>query len=477
MMYDLAIVGAGPAGMAAALAVAEAGFKVVVVDEQARAGGQIFRRPPEAWGVRHGNYRPYPWARDLIERFEDHPGIETCFRSTAFGVLRDREGDTPDALQLAVSAPDGGRRIDARRLLLATGAYDMPVAFPGWTLPGVMTAGAVQSLLKSQKLLAGRRVVLAGSHPIQLILAAQLLDAGAEIAEIAIARDLPGFLEMARGLPAVPGHVPIFAEALRALSKCARHRVKLSRRHVVTGASDGQGGLSVRLAPVDAGWSVAGPDRQVDADILALGYGFTPSTELARQAGCQMTWNAEGGGWTVTHDSCFHTTSPGIFVAGEPTGVAGAERAWAEGNAAGLSIAFSLGAAMSSSISVESQARLARADRFASVMQRMFAPERVALADLSRPAETVVCRCEEVRSDRIEQVLADNPFIGTASAVKLECRSGMGPCQGRYCEGAIAARIAAARGTPIETSGRFNAHLPVKPVPLEAYRETFPKEV
>lgn len=470
-MRDLVIVGAGPAGMAAALAVAEAGFSVTVVDEQARAGGQIFRRPPAAWGERHGNYRPYSWARDLIERFEEHPNIETCFRATAFGVLRDREGTDPEALDLVISSAGGGRRIAARRLLLATGAYDMPVAFPGWTLPGVLTAGAVQSLLKSQKLLAGRRIVLAGSHPIQLILAGQLLDAGAELVEIALARDLPGLIEMARGVPAVPGHVSIFAEAARSLAKVLRHRVPVSRRTLVSEVVNSNDGLRVLLAKVDADWQPTGAVHEVEADVLALGYGFTPSTELARQAGCALEWSAPRGGWTVSHDAGFRSTAPGIYVAGEPTGVAGAERAWAEGQVAGLSIAASLGTQISGNKLAQARRRLIRAGRFSDVMQTMFEPRRAALADLSRGEETLICRCEEVRNGQIEETLKRNPFLCSVNSVKLECRSGMGPCQGRYCEATIAARVASARNATIEASGYFNAHLPVKPVPLQAYHD------
>ncbi|GGF53484.1 BFD-like [2Fe-2S] binding domain-containing protein [Mameliella alba] len=327
-MRDLVIVGAG--------------LTVTVADEQARAGGQIFRRPPAEWGTRHGTYRPYGWARDLIERFEDHPGIQTHFRSTAFGVLRDRVDPDAATLSMAVSTPGGGRQIAARRLLLATGA---------------------------------------------------------EIAAIALARDLPG-----------------------------------------------------------------------PAEVLALGYGFTPSTELARQAGCDLIWNSAGGGWTVEHDDTFRCTAPGIYVAGEPTGVAGAERARAEGHMAGLTIAVSLAGPLETTDLTRARKHLASAERLSGVMQRMFDPRRNALAELSRRNDTVICRCEEITSGQIEKALADNPFMSSASPVKLECRSGMGPCQGRYCEGTIAARIAASRGMPIAKCGRFNAHLPVKPIPLEAYR-------
>lgn len=473
-MMDLAIVGAGPAGMAAALAVADAGFSVLVVDEQARAGGQIFRRPPAEWGQRHGNYRPYRWAKDLIERFEDHPGIQSAFRSTAFGVLRDRAEPTVGGaiqLQLAIQTPQGGRLVATRRLLIATGAHDMPVAFPGWTLPGVMTAGGAQSLLKSQKLLMGKRLVLAGSHPILLILAEQLLDAGAEIAEIALARGLPKLTEMVGAVPAIPGHEALFGAAFRALAKIVARGVPVSRKTLIEAAEGEAAVTGVRLASVDDAWMRTGAVRRVEADLLVLGYGFNPSTELARQAGCEMQWDSALGGWVVAHDSGFQTSAEGIFVAGEPTGVAGAERSWAAGQVAGLTIAASLGAVVSLAQRERADRILAGANRFSRVMQAMFEPNRTALADLSHKEDVVVCRCELVRSAQLDAVLSQNPFVSSASAVKLECRSGMGPCQGRYCEGTVAARIAAVRNATIEESGFFNASFPIKPVPLQAFHD------
>ena len=136
---------------------------------------------------------------------------------------------------------------------------------------------------------------------------------------------------------------------------------------------------------------------------------------------------------------------------------------------AGLSIAAALGAPVSDTQRREAEHRLVRADRFARVVQRMFEPDRMALAELSRAEDVVICRCELIRSKEIDETLSHNPFVLSASAVKLECRSGMGPCQGRYCEGTVAARIARARGATIEASGHFNAHLPARPVPLQSY--------
>ncbi|QIM17705.1 FAD-dependent oxidoreductase [Leucobacter coleopterorum] len=473
-MVHLLVVGAGPAGMAGALAAADSGFDVLVVDEQARAGGQIFRRPPQAFGGT-SHFGPYTWAGDLIERFEAHPRISTSFRSTAYGVLRDRD-ELGMRLCVGVHTPNGGERVSTDRILIATGAYDMPVAFPGWTSPGVMTVGAAQSLLKSQKVLAGRRVILAGSHPLLLIAAEQLLDAGAEIAEVAFARALPNMAEMASALSAAPGHLRVFAEAGRAVTRLLTRGVKVSKRTIVTEAVGGKAVTGVRLANVDKNWRTVGRTREVHGDLLLLGYGFSPSTELARQAGCEMQWDSRLGGWVVAHDESFATSAEGIYIAGEPTGVSGAEQSWAEGWNAGLHIARSLEVEAGRSagkIQTElAQARrlLQRSGKFSRVVQSMFEPNREALVALSNPKDTTVCRCELVTSDRIDEVLRNNPFISSGSAVKLECRSGMGPCQGRYCESTVAGRVAQSRGASIESSGFFAAHLPVKPVSLETYR-------
>ena len=138
---------------------------------------------------------------------------------------------------------------------------------------------------------------------------------------------------------------------------------------------------------------------------------------------------------------------------------------------AGLHIAASLGAPLPPAWQKEAQNTLARAHRFSRVMQSMFEPKRKALAELSRSQEVIVCRCELVRNGQLETVLARNPFMSQANAVKLECRSGMGPCQGRYCEGTVAARIAMTRNAAIEDAGFFNANFPIKPVPLQSFQD------
>jgi hypothetical protein len=227
----------------------------------------------------------------------------------------------------------------------------------------------------------------------------------------------------------------------------------------------------VELARLGRDWRPTDRRRTQAASTLVLGYGFTPSTELARQAACELAWDSARGGWVVEHDEDLATTAPGVWVAGEPTGVGGAEQSRAEGRLAGLAVARDARPGSVADSDIESaRSELARAGRFASAVQDLFEPDRSGLVSWAT-AETPVCRCELVSRSRIEQVLADNPFLSTASAVKLECRAGMGPCQGRYCEGAVGTLVSDARQQAPAATGHFSGRFPVKPVPLGVLAE------
>ena len=376
-------------------------------------------------------------------------------------------------LRLAVHGAEGPGIISAARLLIATGAYDMPIAFPGWTLPGVMTAGAAQTLLKSQRLLVASRLVLAGSHPLLIVAADQLRQAGAQIAEVAFARPVPGLRDTLRSLPALPGHGKLLAETARSLAGLLSSGTRISSRTIVARAHGHEAVTAVDLAPVDRAWRVSGPTRTLPAEALILGYGFLPSTELARQAGCGMTYEAALGGWIVAHDAAMRTTMPALFVAGEPAGVAGAEQSRAQGQLAALAIVDDLRPASRpnrrrQNRSARRQARTAA--RFSHAVQSLFQPRQDTLTALAAP-DTIVCRCELITRAEIDDVLTANPAISTVSAAKLQCRVGMGPCQGRYCESTLSSIVTTTRGCTTEQAGYFNAQLPVKPVAVSVLAE------
>lgn len=467
--YDLVIVGAGPAGLAAAVEASAQGLRTLVIDEQRAAGGQIFRQPPAEFGEPVRSPVGYPWAARLLADAADAPGVEWWFESTVFGIL-DTRSTGRDDFEVLVARPEGARRAPARRVLIATGAYDMPVAIPGWTLPGVLMAGAAQGLLKSQHMRAAGPVVLAGSHPLMLIVAAQLVRAGAEVTEVVFARGLPSLRELFLAAPAVPGHARLLAELAGCMLTLVRRGVRIRTATVPT-AILGDGDVSaVRVARADRAWRVRGPERAIPARTVVLGYGFHASTELARHLGCATRWDSVAGGWLVAVDRDFETDVPGVFAAGEPTGVSGAEQSRAEGAAAAAAIAARLGRPVTAARSRAIERDLRKARRFAAVVQRMFAPERPGLTALATPA-TTVCRCEAIPRSDIDGFLQANPHADTVDAVKLSCRTGMGPCQGRYCETTVAGAVAAARGGTVPDAGRFAAQLPVKPVSLQTYAE------
>lgn len=384
------MVGAGPAGIAAAVEAAEAGRRVLVLDEGPGLGGQIWRHR-ERWDV--------PAAAGWWMARLDRCGARVEHRVTVadaralesgFEVVAERDGEA-----LAVHA---------ERIVLATGARERFLPFAGWTLPGVVGVGALQALLKSGLEIRGRRVVVAGSGPLLLPVAALAAKAGARLLLVAEQAPAKAVRRFARGLWRRPGKL-LQAARYRWASRRAAYR-----RGVWVTAADGDDRVRT-VTLTDGGESWSGR-----CDLLAVGYGLVPETALARLLGCAV----EGG--RVVVDARQQTSVPGVLCAGEPTGVGGVELALVEGRLAGLAAAES-----------DEGARALRRQRrglarFAERLEVAFAL-RDELRGLARP-DTVVCRCEDVTRERLA------PYSGFREA-KLATRCGMGPCQARVCGPAL----------------------------------------
>jgi D-hydroxyproline dehydrogenase subunit alpha len=476
---DVAVVGAGPAGLAATLTLREHGASVLLVDEQARPGGQIYRQPPAVFEVAHWlEGKAYAPGRELLAAAGGLDGVDWRSSTTAWGVFGLQAGldsfaeeGPEEGLVLGLAGPGGVEYVCPTRLLIAPGAYDLPVAFPGWTLPGVMAAGGVQAFVKSQKLLPGRRFVLAGGHPLLLVVADQLLSAGAEIAAVAFAQPRPGVTEALRTLPRLGRHVVRLADAAGPAARLRRAAVPLLFSHVVSRAEGAEQVERVSLAAVDDDWRPrAGGERTFECDTLAVGYGFVPSSELARQAGCAFRFDGPSGGFVVESDAWMRSSLEPVFVAGEIVGIAGANQAIAEGRLAALGALGDLGRLPtdpSNRVRREARRRLDAIAPFSAVVRERFAPRYDALVRLPDD-DTIVCRCEEISAGQLRTALHENPHLGTADAVKLFVRTGMGPCQGRFCMLTVAHMIAGVRGTSIDVVGPYTARPPVKPVGIAA---------
>jgi D-hydroxyproline dehydrogenase subunit alpha len=383
---DVAVVGAGPAGIAAAVTAARGGGQVLLLDEGIRPGGRVWQSGGEV-------HLPAT-ARLWLERLE-----ESGARLIRGAAVVDAEAGG----RLLADVRGRALRVQAPRVILATGARERFVPFPGWTLPGVMGVGGAQALLASGLRLAGRRVVVAGSGPLLLPVAAAMLAAGADLR--LVAEQAPG------------GRVLAFARAIwrspSRISAAARYRLRFRRVPYRTGCwvtrADGDG--VVQEVTLTNGWRT----WRERCDVLAAGYGLVPAMEMARLLGCEV----ENG--RVVVDDEQRTTVAGVWCAGEPTGVAGAVAAVAEGEIAGASAA---------GVAIPGRAhRVRRRElRLARAMEVAFAlrPELRIVPD----GETVVCRCEDVR-------LAELRPEWDARHAKLVTRAGMGACQGRVCGPAL----------------------------------------
>ena len=456
---DVAIVGAGPAGMSAGLLLGRSGLKVAVIDEQPRIGGQILRQPPAAFHVNNWLAgRGYIPLKQLLAKAESNGAgaIEWITGATAWGLFRETEDGAPgNGFRLGIFRQGKAGWVHAGRVLLATGCYEAPVAIPGWTLPGVMGAGALQTLLKSQQVLAGENIVLSGSHPLQLIVAEQLVDAGARVNAVCFAQSWSRALLIFRHPLVLLGNINKFIDISRILVKLLIRGVKIRFSSVV---AEAVGENRITAVKFDDG-------SLIDCDCLGLCYGFLPSSELARQAGAGARWLGSGG-WGVVVDDWFRSTVPGLSVAGEPTGIKGADAACAEGEMAAIGIL--LDAKTKKAGKYEKYAEKLRRKhknikKFATLLEQTAGVSDASLLNLMTE-DTLVCRCEDICKGTIDSVLEQNPSIRSLNALKLLARTGMGRCQGRYCE--INLRRILSRYDGAEIDSGYSVQIPVKPVPV-----------
>jgi NADPH-dependent 2,4-dienoyl-CoA reductase/sulfur reductase-like enzyme len=449
--------------MAAAIEAARAGVQVWILDENRRPGGQIYRQLEAGFDVADPKAlgRDYERGLKLIREFDS---------------VGDRVRRVPDALvwgifpenEVAFLEGEQSRSLRYRKLIIAAGAFDRPVPFPGWTLPGVFTAGGAQRLVKIQRVLPGENILLVGTGPLQLALANQIADAGGRVAAILEAGRVDNWIET---IQAAWGQWGLISDALKYLLGIRKARIPLWRKHIILEArGDGQVEEAV-IAEVDRQWRPKpGTQRVLKVDTICIGYGFVPSTELTRLTQCDHRYDASLGGWIPIRDEDMQTTVPGVYAVGDCTGVAGSLVALEEGRLAGIAAAQSLGYLTGE----QAVARMAACRKHLAGLGRL----RRALDEISMPRpglyelareDTIVCRCEELTLAEIREALAQGAT--DLNEVKRITRMGMGPCQGRMCGPAMLEIIAREKGVSPENVGYLNPRPPVKPVPLTALAE------
>lgn len=446
MSVDLAVIGAGPAGMAAATLAAEFGLSVTVFDEQSAPGGQIYRASEVSPSKRFlGN--DYARGAELVAAFRES-GARHVPRATVWSLDAARE--------IGVSVDGRADIVGARAVIVATGAQERPMPIAGWTLPGVMTAGAAQIALKSAGLVPDGRVVLAGTGPLLWLLAKQLLDAGVEIEALL---DTTPQENWRNALPHLPAFLTssYFAKgaALQAgVRRCLR---------VISGIEAIEATGQHKLDRV-AFRRALQPEESIEADLLLLHQGVVPNVNLAMAAGVSHTWDERMLAFVPALDPWCATPLDGIFIAGDGGGIGGARAAEERGRIAALAVLCRLGKidrATRDRLAEPIRKALRRAERgraFIDWLHRPAKPFRIPEGD------TVVCRCEEVKASDISEALALG--VSGPNQLKAFLRAGMGPCQGRFCGLTVSEMIAEARGVGPGAVGHYRLRPPIKPVTL-----------
>ncbi|MVA27810.1 FAD/NAD(P)-binding oxidoreductase (plasmid) [Agrobacterium vitis] len=446
MSYDVAIVGAGPSGMAAAVTLRQLGASVVVIDEQPSPGGQIFR------GIERNLSSPvfpalgkdYQKGRALVEAFRAS-GAD-YFASTQVWQIE-------DGWSVFVTSQGKASRLSARAVLLANGAQERPVPFPGWTLPGVMTVGAAQILLKSGGMLPQGKLWIAAAGPLPLLYATQVLSLQGHIA---------GYLDTSRS-PSLSALVQLpkawrdFGSLLKGLQWL--HKIRRSGI-LVKGFTDLEAEGNQRLEHLS--WKRHGQSHRVEADILLVHEGVVPRIHETLALGCVHTWNDAQGYLAPKLNRWGETSREGLFVAGDACGIGG----WLVATLSGETAALGLARRLEISSNTEElrrrtglDQRRRRALALRPFLDVAYAPSRPRLAD-----NVIVCRCEEVTAGAVRAAASNSP--ADPGAIKAATRCGMGPCQGRQCGYTVQALVAEAHNIPIKDVSFFNIRPPLKPVTL-----------
>lgn len=399
------VIGAGPAGIAAAIAASKNGTEVALLDSASRLGGQYWRHRSVVTGYRSNR------ADLLFAQLKSAPSVTYISEANVWSMEREGELIRVNYLQGGVESS-----LTAEKLILATGAYDRTLPFPGWDQPGSMTPGAAQSLLKGQGILAGQRVIVAGTGPFLLPVVTGLAGAGATIVGL---YDANSPLRWALSPRALLNNLSKFSELIYYAQLLRKYGIRPQFGRVVKSFDQGK----ATVAKVNSAFSlIPGSEKVYEVDVVAVGWGFLPDVSLGGLLGCQQRVDKDG---TVifTVDKNQLSSQPNIWIAGEATGIGGADLSLAEGEIAGLAAS---GQAIPSSL-----VRLrARKQIFATALQRTY-PVREGWRDWLT-SETTICRCEEVKLEEISESVVELGAEDSRTA-KLFTRAGMGLCQGRMC--------------------------------------------
>lgn len=442
------IVGTGCAGLAAASVLSRAGMDVLMIDENPLPGGQLLRGPaPKAFFLGQSKERGFSLIQGL-----DPARVRILSRARVLGIF---PGSALLVLERDSDGKERTREIRAEHIILATGARERYLPFPGWTLPGVMSCGAAQILIKSHGILPAPSTLIAGTSPLQMVLASQILQNRGRVTALVHLYSWGRQMDIFRHLPHA---APKILEGLVHQARLLLHRTPVHFQTSILEAR-GNGCLEsvVTIQTDEKGRPIPGTEKIYQTKALALGHGFVPNVELASQAGCDLSHDRAKGGWTVRVDHRLETSVPGIFGAGEITGIGGGEKSLIEGRMAALSVLGRTDPKLS--------ALRKREQAWGRCLNRLCEIPEAAWTRI--PDQTLICRCEEITMGEIRKASAQG--LDTAQILKKATRAGMGQCQGRICGPMILDLLGGLTGRKGEENGLPQSRAPVKTAPVSAF--------
>ncbi len=465
---QIAVIGAGPAGLTAALAANRLGAQVTLVDEFPRPGGAIYKQTPLSFHTK-------PVQRVSKEQSHAHELFSQLRNSSVKLLTETLVWGLQNSHTLALYREGAGTEtLRFQSLIITTGGYDRPIAFPGWTLPGVWTAGGAQTMVKAQQVRPGQRVLLAGSGPILMPVAKSLIDSGATVVAIAEATTLLQWVSRVRDFLGFPNRI---VEFLNYESFFLRRHVPSYFGHIMVSAEGDKAVRRATIVGVDRDWRPRpGTAKTFEVDLVCTGYGFLSATEIPSLLGCTMRFDPLQGQRIPSHNEEMETSIPGVFVAGESAGVGGSDLAQVEGAVAGLVAAQQVGQTLKEAdqqLLIKAQDKRRHLQKYANILAEMFAM-RPGIYELAQP-DTFICRCEEVTVGEI--MTAIQRGARNINALKSWVRVGMGPCQGRVCGAQIAQLLARHASVPLEEIVPMTPRPPIKPIPIGAFAELAENEI
>jgi glycine/D-amino acid oxidase-like deaminating enzyme len=465
---DVAIVGAGPAGMSAAIELAEAGRQVVVLDERPSPGGQFYKQKLSSLSGAGRADAQYRDGAAIIKRLRIC-GAKLLQGATVWGGFQHSSG----ALELAATllAADCSKPVlvTADTLVVAAGAYESVPSFSGWTLPGVMATGAAQGLVRSYRVSPGQRVLIAGNGPLNLQLACELAESGIDVVAVAEAAPAVFPTRIGAALGASIASVPLVARGLQYLATLRRRNVPVIHSHHVLNAGGSDVIENATIAKIDGnGRFIDGSEKSFDVDALCIGYALRPSVELLAALGCRLHERAASI-WVPERDQTNQTSIDSVFAIGDGAAIGGAQIAVHEGKLTARAI-------LGREVDRSDVRAMRRRRQFQQHLWTMYRAPEVG----QQVNGEVVCRCELVTRSNLETHAGTK--VRDINTVKRTSRAGMGVCQGRYCEKGVRAVCASARSDAQPAIRRFTSRVPVKPVNIatiaaekpewRGYRET-----